>query len=150
MKGRRPLPTALKELNGTLEKSRIKPEIQMTAVSGGMLEAPDFFNEYSIRLWNHLIPELQVMGPIAGADIEMIQIFCNEVGIYIDAAYDVRRNGSTNDNGMNPAYKVMQLSNAAALRYGAMIGITQAARQKLIAVAKKPADKMSFLRDGTG
>ena len=84
MGGRPRKPTKIKELQGTLEKSRlVKDEFQ-----GGFItahEPPSELNEWGVNLWNDLFLEYGKVNLITRLDLGSLLVMCNEFGTYCEA-----------------------------------------------------------------
>lgn len=84
MGGRPKKPTAIKELQGTLEKSRIlKDELQAQFITSH--EAPSELNEWGIKLWNDLFMEYGKVNLITRLDLGSLFMMCNEFDTYCEA-----------------------------------------------------------------
>ena len=84
MGGRPRKPTAIKELQGTLEKSRIiKDELQGQFITSH--EAPSELNEWGVKLWNDLFMEYGKVNLITRLDLGSLLMMCNEFGTYCEA-----------------------------------------------------------------
>ena len=83
-KGRPKKPTAIKQMQGTLEKSReVKNQLQSQLIISH--DPPSELNEWGIKLWNDLFDEWGHIGLITRMDLGSIFMMCNEFGTYCEA-----------------------------------------------------------------
>ncbi len=83
-KGRKPIPTALKLIQGTLRKERInkhEPDIKTK-----MPACPAWLNVEAKKEWKRLIKELNKYGIATGFDFIALATLCQMWGEYIEGA----------------------------------------------------------------
>lgn len=90
MKGRKPTPTALKELRGTDQPVRInKNEPKLEAISK-MPPAPAWFSSTARKIYKTKSRELIAQGVMSALDIDMFLLYCNEYATYIETSEEIR------------------------------------------------------------
>lgn len=83
-KGRPKKPTVIKQLQGTLEKSRLtKDELTPDYITSHA--PPSELNEWGVELWNNLFEEYGKVKLITKLDLGSLFIMCNEYGTYAEA-----------------------------------------------------------------
>lgn len=85
MRGRR-TPTKIKQLQGTVEKSRlIENEVSYSPVDG-LPDPPDYFGKIATKRWYELGQELSAVGLLEKTDIDSLTAFCVAVETMHNAA----------------------------------------------------------------
>ena len=140
MKGRKKIPTKVKELKGTLTPSREIKNEMITTVSISMPEAPSFLNDYGIDEWHLVTNELANIKMLHLTDLSILAMYCNEIGIYREIAQELQGNFTeqTIDSKdrlrmtkINPKYKVMQNALQNAMKIATQFGFTPSSRASL-------------------
>ena len=142
-KGRKKLPTAMKIMQGTLEKSRvIENEMQVDLLSE-LPEAPDLLSEIGIAEWYKVTTQLFNLKMLHDVDQSLILAYCNEMSLYIESELELRENGRIdnfkNSNGdlvrsqAKPLVKVKNDALANALKLAVQFGLTPVARTNISA-----------------
>ena len=142
-KGRKKLPTAMKIMQGTLEKSRvIENEMQVDLLSE-LPEAPDLLSEIGIAEWYKITTQLFNLKMLHDVDQSLILAYCNEMSLYIESELELRQNGRIdnfkNSNGdlirsqAKPLVKVKNDALANALKLAVQFGLTPVARTNISA-----------------
>tara|TARA_R110000824_G_scaffold281779_2_gene470090 strand:- start:239 stop:715 length:477 start_codon:yes stop_codon:yes gene_type:complete len=145
-KGRKKLPTAIKEMQGTLEKSRIiENEMQVDLVSQ-LPEAPDLLSIIGVEEWYKVTSQLYNIKMLHKVDLRLIESYCNEMALYIECENDLRKNGRVdvfkNTNGdiiRTQAKPFVKMKNDAlnnALKLATQFGLTPVARANISAPVK--------------
>ena len=152
MGGRPRKPTAIKELQGTLEKSRLqKDELQGEFITSH--EAPEELNEWGIRLWNDLFKEYGKVNLITRLDLGSLLMMCNEFGTYCESDDLIKAQGLQvevevyNKNGevvgtktdVNPMLRVRDNAAKQYKMFCVEFGLTPVSRAKIS--APKPESK---------
>jgi P27 family predicted phage terminase small subunit len=144
MKGRPPKPTIIKEMQGTLRKSRlVENEIQPSIEVG--LQPPSDLNEWGVKLWQDITSEYFKLGLITKVDVASLQAVCMEWGVYCEASDLVSAQGiqvvdDKGNHAINPARKV---ASDAFKNYKSMcveFGLTPASRTRISAPEQKDKD----------
>ena len=146
MGGRPRKPTAIKELQGTLEKSRLqKDELQGEFITSH--EAPEELNEWGVKLWNDLFKEYGKVNLITMLDLVSLLMMCNEFGTYCEADDLIKAQGLQvevevyNKNGevvgtktdVNPMLRVRDNAAKQYKMFCVEFGLTPVSRAKISA-----------------
>jgi len=142
-KGRKKLPTAMKEMQGTLEKSRVlENEMQVDLVSH-LPEAPELLSTIGVEEWYKVTSQLFNLKMLHYIDLRLIESYCNEMALYIECESELRKNGRVdifkNTNGdiiRSQAKPYVKMKNDAlnnALKLAAQFGLTPVARANISA-----------------
>jgi len=142
-KGRKKLPTAIKEMQGTLEKSRVlENEMQVDLVSQ-LPEAPELLSTIGVEEWYKVTSQLFNLKMLHHIDLRLIESYCNEMALYIECESELRKNGRVdifkNTNGdiiRSQAKPYVKMKNDAlnnALKLAAQFGLTPVARANISA-----------------
>jgi P27 family predicted phage terminase small subunit len=142
-KGRKKLPTAMKEMQGTLEKSRVlENEMQVDLVSQ-LPEAPELLSTIGVEEWYKVTSQLFNLKMLHHIDLRLIESYCNEMALYIECESELRKNGRVdifkNTNGdiiRSQAKPYVKMKNDAlnnALKLAAQFGLTPVARANISA-----------------
>ena len=142
-KGRKKLPTAIKQMQGTLEKSRtIENEMQVDLVSQ-LPDAPDLLSTIGAEEWYKVTSQLFNLKMLHHIDLRLIESYCNEMALYIECESELRKNGRVdifkNTNGdiiRSQAKPFVKMKNDAlnnSLKLAAQFGLTPVARASIAA-----------------
>ena len=142
-KGRKKLPTAMKEMQGTLEKSRVlENEMQVDLVSQ-LPEAPELLSTIGVEEWYKVTSQLFNLKMLHHIDLRLIESYCNEMALYIECESELRKNGRVdifkNTNGdiiRSQAKPFVKMKNDAlnnALKLASQFGLTPVARANISA-----------------
>ena len=142
-KGRKKLPTAMKEMQGTLEKSRVlENEMQVDLVTQ-LPEAPELLSTIGAEEWYKVTSQLFNLKMLHHIDLRLIESYCNEMALYIECESELRKNGRVdvfkNTNGdiiRSQAKPYVKMKNDAlnnALKLAAQFGLTPVARANISA-----------------
>ena len=140
MKGRKKIPTKVKELKGTLEKSRLVGNEMETTQVVSMPNAPTFLNEYGQDEWHLVTNELANIKMLHLTDLSILAMYCNEIGTYRAIANELKGNyteqtidkdGRLRSSKIAPKYKVMQNAFQNAVKIATQFGFTPSSRASL-------------------
>ena len=140
MKGRKKKPTRIKELQGTLEKSRLVGNEMETTQVISMPQAPPFLNEFGQAEWHLVTNELANIKMLHLTDLSILAMYCNEIGTYRAIAQElggnyteqtVDKDGRLRMTKINPKYKVMQAAFQNAVKIATQFGFTPSSRASL-------------------
>jgi P27 family predicted phage terminase small subunit len=138
MSGRRPLPTATKELQGTLERSRINPNEPKPALTVPM--APDWMPDEVKAIFNELALHFADMRVLSQADGKALELLADAYHEYRQARQFIHANGETYESPTKDGGKIIRaypqvgIASDAFKRVRAMLiefGATPAARSKV-------------------
>ena len=142
-KGRKKIPTQLKKMSGTLQKCRT-PENEMTVdLVNELPEAPSLLSTIGRQEWVKVTKQLYNLQMLHEIDLRLIEAYCNEISIYIEAETELRLNGRVdnflNTNGdliRSQSKPLMKIKNDAlnnALKLATQFGLTPTARASISA-----------------
>ena len=140
MKGRKKTPTKIKELKGTVEKSRLVGNEMVTSAVVTMPSAPSFLNDYGAKEWELVTNELANIKMLHLTDLSILAMYCNEMGTYYEIANELRGNftqqtvdkdGRIRMTKINPKYKIMQTALQNGLKIATQFGFTPSSRASL-------------------
>tara|TARA_R110000744_G_scaffold72211_1_gene145151 strand:+ start:127 stop:603 length:477 start_codon:yes stop_codon:yes gene_type:complete len=140
-KGRKKLPTALKEMQGTLEKSRVLENEMEVDLVLDLPDAPDLLSTIGAAEWYKVTTQLFNLKMLHHIDLPLILSYCNEMSLYIESEIELRKNGRIdnfkNSNGdlirsqAKPLVKIKNDALANALKLAALFGISPVARANI-------------------
>lgn len=139
MKGRKPLPTAIKAQRGTLQKCRTKPdEMKPTTIS--ILEPPATLNERGAKEWGIITANLQALGMLSAFDLSILEAYCREFESYFECMDKVGESktityrnpdGSLKAIKPNPLLQIASQHLDKALKIASEFGFTPSARTRI-------------------
>ncbi len=142
-KGRKKLPTAMKEMQGTLEKSRVLENEMKVDLVSQLPEAPELLSTIGVEEWYKVTSQLFNLKMLHHIDLRLIESYCNEMALYIECESELRKNGRVdifkNTNGdiiRSQAKPYVKMKNDAlnnALKLAAQFGLTPVARANISA-----------------
>jgi P27 family predicted phage terminase small subunit len=153
MKGRKPIPNEIKQLNGTLRPCRDKSPNLKPSIEVG-LQAPEDLNEWGQKLWTEIFTEYGNIGLITRVDLGSFHSLCSWYGIFREAEDIVRFKGLEveeeiyNKDGQvvgsktvtNPMIMVMDKAQKNYLAMAREFGVTPSSRAGLTFEAKEKKD----------
>lgn len=133
--GRKPKPTALKELQGNPGKRRLNTNEPKPKAGAPPMPRKRLSPEGQ-RLWKTLAPKLAELGLITEADGAAFEMLCVHYGVAVQAARQLREDGltTTDEDGLirkHPLLQVLRESSTAFRMYAEQFGLTPAARARL-------------------
>lgn len=134
MRGRKPLPTALKVLQGTLRKHRANGnEPQPTQA---LLRPPKGLPLEALREWKRVAPELHAAGVLTVIDRAMLIGYVRNYARALEAEALIAKHGLTVENASggqspNPAIRIARSSWDLVAKFAADFGMTPASRTRL-------------------
>lgn len=144
-RGRKPKPTALKELNGNagkraLNKKEPKPEL-------GSPDIPAHLKGEALKEWNRLTAVLQKMKLLSKADRAHLTICCTAWADYVQACKTLETEGKviiSESGGMyqNPWVAIKNRSMEQVAKYYAEFGLTPSSRVNLKVEAPSGEEEM--------
>ena len=143
-------PTKIKELQGTLEKSRmLKNEMQPPEVKE--IEIPKgLANQFAVEEWMKQTGILSKMGMLIETDTSILLAYCNEIGKYFECQEIIKDEGLifTTPNGHlmpRPEASEGNKALANAIKLSDKFGFNPAARTKIEMPVQKPKDPFAEL-----
>lgn len=85
MRGRKPVPTALKILRGNPGKRALNPDEPQPNPSLGIGDPPASLKGEGLEEWHRLGPQLEAMGVLTHVDVPAFVAYCKAWARYIDA-----------------------------------------------------------------
>lgn len=138
--GRRPKPTAKKELAGNPGKRAInKNEPDFGLVQS--IDCPFWMGDHGRELWETVCPLLCREKVLEATDVQNLEVYCNAYDQFRIAQEEVKNNGVTvlgaaGSPIKNPAVTAVKEAVAMMATYGGMLGLDPASRQRVM--GKKP------------
>lgn len=139
-RGRKPKPTALKELQGNPGKRPLnKDEPQFSDIVA--VEPPEWLSEMAVQMWQTVVPELLANKILTVADLHNVEAFCMAYARWRTAEDDVKMNGITIQTEAtvikNPAVTVANEALRQMVQFGSLLGLDPSSRTRLIGGTKK-------------
>lgn len=139
--GRRPKPTEVKELQGTLRPGREK---KRNAGAEGLrfpvarLLPPAWLDDEGENEWNRIVPLLDGVRVLTEPDLVALANYCEAVSLLIRATKTYHREGIMKGKGAHPAVAVARDARNQCLRFAIEFGLTPAARTRVATGAVVP------------
>ena len=144
-KGRKKIPTALKQMQGTTEKSReVENEMQVD-VCPSLPDAPTLLSEIGKGEWLKVTSQLFNLQMLHVVDLRLVEAYCNEISLYIEVEQWLRDNGRIDEfkniDGMvirsqaKPQQKIAKDALNSAMKLATQFGLTPVARASISAPA---------------
>ena len=140
-KGRKKLPTNLKKIQGTLEKSRLVENEMQVELCVSIPEPPELLSEIGRGEWEKVTSQLYNLKMLHRVDLRLVEAYCNEIALYIECEMELRKNGRVdnfkNTNGeviRSQAKPFIKIKNDAlnnAMKLAAQFGLTPVARASI-------------------
>ena len=149
-KGRKPLPTEVKRLQGTFRKDQSIDHIQGSSLKE-IPPHPENFNEMEIKLWDALTTFLYSNKILQNIGLPNIISWCRFMGRHLEAEDWIAENGAiynaTNKEGevipkTHPYHRISIETNQQAQRIGAEFGVTPATQTKILASLGYPKNDL--------
>lgn len=139
-RGRKPKPTALKELQGNPGKRPLnKDEPQFSDIVA--VEPPEWLSEMAVQMWQTVVPELLANKILTVADLHNVEAFCMAYSRWREAENNVKMNGITIKTEAtvikNPAVTVANEALRQIVQFGSLLGLDPSSRTRLIGGSKK-------------
>ena len=140
-RGRKKIPTKIKEMQGTLTKSRVlENEMEVRRVSQ-IPQAPEYLSELGKLEWNIVTEELSIKNMLHIVDLALLSAYCNEMATYLEASEILNKEGKVErtyrDDGrlrsskLKPENRIARDSLAAALKIATQFGFTPSSRASI-------------------
>lgn len=134
--GRRPKPTAKKELAGNPGKRALnKQEPDFGLVL--KINCPIWMGDFGRELWETVCPLLCRERVLEATDIQNLEVYCNAYDQFRMAQADVQAKGVTVSGATggvikNPAVTALKEATVTMATYGGMLGLDPASRQRVM------------------
>ena len=141
--GRKPKPTALKELGGNPGKRALnKDQPSFTPLNG--VKVPEYFIDDGMQMaavmWDLTSKELCSQGILCVTDLSVLERWCVSYEVWRRAVKSLMQEGTTlvAENGnhyANPDVGVKHKQESTMTTSGALLGLDPSSRQRLIGIA---------------
>ncbi|MDE9566397.1 phage terminase small subunit P27 family [Xenorhabdus bovienii] len=152
--GRRPKPTARKELAGNPGKRKLnRDEPSFTPLT--RVSPPDWFAEnemlLAVVMWELTSKELCTQGLLCVTDLAVLERWCVAYQFWRNAVINIARQGNTVTGATggsikNPELTAKKEQQSEMDTTGAMLGLDPSSRQRLIGVAGQAKMDNPFIR----
>ena len=145
MPGRKPLPTAVKKIKGTLQQCRVNRHEPRSNTTLGA--APDYMSESAREAWNYAVAN-SPPGLLSALDGAVLERWANCSGLYREALSKINRAGVSGmlmktPSGILRRSPLMDVIRDLALEmkgYEAEMGFTPASRSRISMPGDAPRD----------
>lgn len=143
--GKRPLPTQLKLIQGTLQNCRTNKNEPMPPVT--VPKRPKHLSKAAAAEWNRMAPVLVDMGLLSGLDSACLAGYCELYARWQKAEQEIQTGGEVvaTPNGslqVSPWVSIAHRSMVEMRKFLAEFGLSPASRSKVTAIpAKKEPNK---------
>ena len=145
MAGRKPLPLAIKQIKGTVQKCRTNPREPKPA--GALCTAPEYMSDSAKEAWNYAVAN-SPPGLLSALDGAVLERWANCSGLYREALAKINRAGVSGmiiktPSGILRRSPLMDVIRDLALEmkgYEAEMGFTPASRSRISMPAESPKD----------
>tara|TARA_R110002051_G_scaffold321742_1_gene410244 strand:- start:267 stop:743 length:477 start_codon:yes stop_codon:yes gene_type:complete len=144
-KGRKKLPTALKLMQGTTEKSREVANEMQVELCNDLPDAPELLSEIGKGEWLKVTEQLFNLKMLHSVDLRLVEAYCNEISLYIETEQMLRNKGriqvfKNSDGSIKhaqavPYQKIAKDSLSMAMKLATQFGLTPVARASISAPA---------------
>jgi P27 family predicted phage terminase small subunit len=142
-KGRKKTPTKIKEMQGTLEKSRtIENEMVVDLVSK-LPTAPDWLSEIGKKEFVKVTTQLFNLEMLYSVDLRLVEAYANEISLYLECEMKLRKEnridefqsseGTVLRRQASPLVKMKNDALNNSLKLAAQFGLTPVARASIAA-----------------
>lgn len=134
MKGRKPIPTAIKRLNGNPGRRPLNDAEPKLPVGG--FSCPKHLNALAKKEWRRVVVDMRVAGVLTRVDRAALEAYCVSYARWLQAEEEVEREGITivgPKGGVmkNPAVSVSLQERAIMHKFAAEFGMTPSSRSRL-------------------
>lgn len=135
-RGRKPKPTAMKELAGNPGKRALNTaEPDFTKVTD--IDPPEWMTERAQKMWRHLVPELLKEKFLCVTDLHNVEAFCVAYDKWRMSEESVQEHGIiiTTESGTvikNPALTAANEALRQIATFGAQLGLDPSSRTRII------------------
>lgn len=153
MRGRKPKPTQLKELEGNPGKRRLNASEPHPPVPDVVPYAPKFLNEDARDEWNRMIKILLGLGLYTEIDHAALAMYCQAWGRWVETEKQLSDIGNVLESDKGNFYQnpLLEISNRAwsnVLRAAVEFGMTPSSRSRVHATSQQDEPSMAELLFG--
>ena len=140
-RGRKKIPTRVKELKGTLQKCRQTPNEFTATLVKEIPEPPNWLTEIGVDEWYKVCSELYNKQMLHKIDLLLIASYCNMISLHIETEIMLREKGRIqvyrNEDGSIkhaqalPYVKISRDALDAALKIAVQFGLTPSSRTNI-------------------
>ena len=144
MRGRKPKPTALKQLAGNPGKRPLNPAEPKP--ERGAPEAPEHLKDEARKAWDWLCDTLKRLGLLAKSDVAIMSLYCDTWAEYVKARQEVEQyrflmiSPKTGNPFVNPLLNVEAILKKQLLQYLSELGLSPTSRTRLHALPQEEPD----------
>ena len=156
MRGRKPLPTAVHEMQGTYKKNPQRRRGSEPQPPPGAPECPGHLDDVAQEEWAMMCQILSDMGVLSKADRAALELYCQSYSDWRKACENVEKFGQvlvdTDGDQAQPAKRnpydlIKERCGAACLRLLVEFGLTPSSRTRVSATSTKEDDPLAeYLR----
>lgn len=153
--GRPPKPTALKIAEGNPGRRALNLNEPKYEVLDHLTPPASLaFSKFARQKWDYLVVELTRNEVLTRVDVHVLETFCYWLGIWHDAAKQLRTEGMTVEGQrgglvQHPCIAIASKASGLVAQYGSLLGLDPSSRQRLIGPAPKNAeDKFTRILNG--
>ena len=142
-KGRKKTPTKIKEMQGTLEKSRTIENEMVVDLVTHLPTAPSWLSKIGKEEWNKVTTQLFNLEMLYSVDLRLVEAYCNEISLYLECEMKLRKEnridefqsseGTVLRRQASPLVKMKNDSLNNSLKLAAQFGLTPVARASIAA-----------------
>lgn len=153
MRGRKPKPTALKQLEGNpgkraVNKKEPKPVSEIPS-------CPNHLQGIARQEWNRIVKELKALGMITKLDRAALAICCTAYADYVKACNKLKKEGEviiSEKGGMyqNPWVAIKKRSMDQIAKFYAEFGMTPSSRSRIQVDVNTPEEELEKMLFGGG
>jgi P27 family predicted phage terminase small subunit len=140
-RGRKKIPTKVKELQGTLKKSRVNENEMQVSLVDEIPNPPEWLSDIAKNEWNKLCQELFHKKMLHAIDLRLIESYCHSIALHIETEKLLQEKGRIqvfrNPNGSIkytqsvPHVKISNDALSRALKIATLFGITPSNRTNI-------------------
>jgi P27 family predicted phage terminase small subunit len=151
MRGRKPKPTALKQLAGNPGKRALN--VKEPVASEGAPECPAHITGEARKEWDRLVAELAEMKLLSKVDRAELALCCSAWGMYVKACKTLEKEGEVivSDKGgmyQNPWVAIRNRSMEQVHKFYTEFGLTPSSRSRVKVESPNEEDEMASLLFG--
>lgn len=149
--GRPPKPTHLKVIQGNPGKRRLAEPVKARPERP---RCPAYLTPYAKTVWKRLVPILDEIGILTGADRDTLAAYCQAVATFKESTEQIAKTGllvKRRDAVVkNPLLQVQRDAARSIATYSAMFGLSPADRVRLAGSANPGAGALPELEEVLG